>query len=318
MGIHPNENADIALEAVKMWPYEVIDVAAAVLANGERNLARRAIEHVLKYSDRGHEEALRLATSLNLRGFEEQAINIAEGEGDLILRQTAMHYLKQAEGKYRRRGAPWLGHNNSDLRLSAIQMMGEKHGLTVEDMNEIGPALINVAQSDSSMGHRQEAVFALGKWEAALAKPFFRKQIEENVTHALRFQQDYYWQYRFYLMGLLGMARLEADETPEEEGDVASARMRLLEIHKKGGPTARMDVLLAFTELREVPTIAFDGLAASEPKHVATAARLIRSYGSIEQQRRMMNLFKRSPLWELFRNSGIDDHNILKYSEGDE
>lgn len=314
MGIHPHGNADIALEAVRKWPYEVIDVAAAVLAKGEREQARRAVEHVLKHSDRGHEEALRLATTLSLHGFEEQAISIAESEADLILRQTAMHYLQQAEGKYRRQGVQWLGHSNSDLRLSAIRMMGDPHGLAADDMSEIGPGLIKVAQSDPSMGHRQEAVFALGKWKATLAMPFFRKLIEENVSEALRFQQDSYWNYRLYLMGLLGMARLEREGNTGREGDVASAQNQLLELHQKGGPTARMDVLLAFTELGEVPVVAFDDLSSTEPKLVATAARLIRTYGSAEQQQRMVKFFKRSPLWELFRNSGIDDHNILKYS----
>jgi hypothetical protein len=111
-------------------------------------------------------------------------------------------------------------------------------------------------------------------------------------------------------MGLLGLARME------EEG--SSARKLLLDVYKRGGPTARMDVLLAFTELGEVPVIASESLSASEPKTVATAARLIRTHGSDDLQRRMMNFFKRSPLWELFRNSGIDDHNILKYSEAAE
>ncbi len=307
MGIHPDGNADIALEAVRKWPYEVFDVAAAVLAKGDRKHARRAVEHMLKHSDRGHEEALRLAATMKLRGSEEFAISIAESEGDLILRQTAMHYLKQAEGKFRKCGLPWLGHSDSDLRLSAIQMMGDPHGLTKGDMNEIGPVLIKVAQSDPSMGHRQEAVFALGKWKAPLAKPFFKKLIDENAAGALQFRISHYWNYRLYLMGLLGMARME------EEG--SSARKLLLDIHRRGGPTARMDVLLAFTELGEVPAIALESLAASEPKIVATAARLIRVHGSDDQQRRMMTFFKRSPLWELFRSSGIDDHNILKFSE---
>jgi hypothetical protein len=116
------------------------------------------------------------------------------------------------------------------------------------------------------------------------------------------FNDDRYWQYRFRLMGLLGMARL---------GD-ADARKELLELHRKGGPTERMDVLLAFIDLGEVPEEAFGDLSATEPKLVATAATLIARHGDDAGKDRMRRFFGMSPLWREFLDSGIDDHNILR------
>lgn len=306
MGTHPKGNDDIALAAVKLRAHDFIDVAMPILKRGDPEKARQAVRYVLSESDRGHEEALRLAHELKLKGFEADALKIAvDGQRDQILRQTAMHYLQLADGKSRRELLPLLAHPKADLRLTAIRAFAEKDGLAAADLNDIGPALIKVALTDSSMGHRQEAIYVIGCWRAPLALEFFRKVLVDNPPTLLtegNYNDERYWQYRFRLMGLLGLVKLQ---------DTA-ARKELVELHRQGGPAERMDVLLAFLDLGEVPDFAFGDLAATEPKLVATAATLIATHGDAAAKERMRRFFAESPLWREFIDSGIDDHNILR------
>jgi hypothetical protein len=306
MGSHWKGNDAIALQAVLDQSYELIDVALQVLRHGDPEKAHKVIGHILRECDRGHEEALRLATELRLTGFEADAVRIAQDKiRDQILRQTALLYLQRSDGGTRRKLLPLLTDSKADLRLTAIRMFAGRDGLSAEDMNEIGPSLIRVALADPSMGHRQEAIYAVGCWKAKLATEFFRKILADNPTVTLRdsfFNDERYWQYRFHLMGLLGSARL---------GD-AEARKELLDMHHKGGPTERMDVLLAFLDLREAPEEAYGDLSSTEPKLIATAATLIARHGDEAGRERMRRFFQTSPLWREFQDSGIDDHNILR------
>jgi hypothetical protein len=306
MGVHPKENDRLALEAVKEQSFDFLDVALPVLRRGDPEIARSAVRFVLDHSERGHEEALRLARDLKLIGFEEDALKIALDDGrDQVLRQTAMLYLQQAKGVYRRRLLPCLAHPKADLRLAAIRAFAGKHGLLREDLGEIGPALIHVALSDPSMGHRQEAMYVLGTWAQPQATEFFRKVRADHPLVLLSdgyYSDARYWQYRLHLMALLGLARL---------GD-QDARADLLALHAKGGPAERMDVLLAFVDLAEVPEAAFEDLRSTEPRLVATAAHLIATHGDREAKVRMKKFFEASPLWQAFRDSGIDDYNILR------
>jgi hypothetical protein len=306
MGVHPRGNDGLALEAVKEQAHDFIDVAMPVLKQGDPDKAREAVRHILATA-RGNEEALRLARDLKLKGFADDALRIAlDGQREQIVRQSALLYLQLADGTTRRRVLSFLDHPKADLRLTAIRTFAEPEGLSTDDRNEIGPALIRVAMSDTSMGHRQEAIYALGCWRAKLARDFFRQVLADNPPVVLergQFNNDeHYWQYRFRLMGLLGLVKL---------GD-ADARKELLALHARGGPAERMDVLLAFLDLGEVPEVAFADLKSAEPKQVATAARLIATHGDPAAKERMRQVFRRAPLWREFRDSGIDDHNILR------
>src|SRR5262249_38819420 len=156
---------------------------------------------------------------------------------------------------------------------------------------------IKVALSDSSMGHRQEAMYAVGCWKAPQTMEFFRKVLCDNPSVILSegyYSDARYWQYRFRLMGLLGMAKLGEK----------SARPDLLELHRKGSPAEKMDVLLAFLDLGEAPDVASDDLDSIEPRLVATAARLIAAHGSAAAKGRLRKRFAASPLWREFRGSG--------------
>jgi len=309
MGIHFRGNDDIALRAVRDQAYELIDVALLVLRHGEPARAREAVDHVLRKCDRGHEEALRLVTEMKLTGFEDDAVRIAlDKDREQILRQSALLSLQRADGKTRRKLLSLLTYPKADLRLSAIRMFAGKDGLTTEDMNDIGPSLIRVALADPSLGHRQEAIYAVGCWKAGLARDFFRKVLADNPPVLLQegyYSDERYWQYRFRLMGLLGLAKLTDD----------TARQELLALHRKGGLAEKMDVLLAFLDLGEVPEVAFEDLQTLEPKLVATAATLIARHGDEVGRQRMRRFFADSPLWREFLDSGIDDHNILKIAE---
>lgn len=306
MGVHPRDNDGIALAAVIENAFEFVEVAAPVLRSGDPQNARKAIEHILTSSTRGQEEALRLARELKLTGFEEQSLRIAlDSKRDQILRQTALLYLQLADGKTRRQALPLLEQSNRDLRLTAIQTFAKPEGLTAEDRDEIGPALIRVAQNDTSHGHRQEAIFALGQWRDPMAKEFFQQVLAQNPPLELtagHYNDAEYWRYRLRLVALVSLARLK-DE---------SARKELLELHEFGGPIEQMDVLLALMSLGEVPNLVFDDLRSTEPKLVATATRLIVEHGNAAQRERLKKFFARSPLWKEFRDSGIDDHNLLK------
>jgi hypothetical protein len=170
----------------------------------------------------------------------------------------------------------------------------------------IGPLLIRVAQHDVSDGHRQEAIFALGTWRDRDARPFLEKVLEENPTVVLAeqsFDESVYWQYRHRLVALVGLARL----------DDASARTELESLHRRGGPTEKMDVLLACLSLGECPPWATDDLEATEPKLLATAARLIVAHGSPEQRRRLGEHCGAATAFQAFADSGIDDHNLLRW-----
>lgn len=305
MGVHAQGNDEIALEAVETDAYDYIDVAMPVLAEGNRDKAVKAIKHVLTRTQRGHEEALRLARSMKLPGFADEALAIAgDAKRDQVVRQAALLYLQLATGNVRRELLPLLTTKNGDIRLSAIQMFAEPAGLSAADKDEIGPVLIRVAQDDPSPGHRQEAIFALGRWEEKLAEPFFRQILMDNPMVTIidgHYNDERYWQYRMRLVALLGLARLK-DEAAERE---------LIALHDSSGPTERMDVLLVFLELGRVPQEAFADLDADEPKLVATAARLIDEFGTAEQKEQMQTKFRSEPLWQAFRRSGADDHKIL-------
>jgi hypothetical protein len=306
MGVHPKRNDGIALEAIQKESFDLFDVAMPVLRRGDPEKARQAVQHVLTKSERGYEEALRLAHELKLAGFEDEALRIAlDTERDQILRQTAMLYLQLAEGKQRRKLLPLLALPKNDLRLSAIRSFASKKGLSPEDLREIGPALVKVALTDPSMGHRQEAMYVLGCWKAPQTMEFFRKLLADNPAVVLSegyYSDARYWQYRFRLMGLLGMAKL---------GD-KSARTDLLDLHKKGSPAEKMDVLLAFLDLGEAPEISFGDLDSIEPRLVATAAQLIATHGDAAAKERLHKHFASAPLWGEFRGSGVDDYNILR------
>ena len=306
MGVHPKGNERLALAAVQEQSFDFFDVALPVLRHGDVETARAAVTFVLEKSDRGHEEALRLARDLKLVGFEAHAAQIAlDNNNDQILRQTAMLYLQQADGKYRRQLLPCLALPKGDLRLTAIRAFAGKKGLSAADLGEIGPALVRVALTDPSMGHRQEAIYVLGSWTQPQALEFFRKLLADNPPVLLSdgyYNDGHYWQYRLRLVGLLGMARL---------GD-KDARVELLSLHEKGGPAESMDVLLTFLDLGEVPEIAFADLRSTEPRLVATAAHLIATHGDATAKARLKKFFESSPLWRAFRDSGIDDYNILR------
>jgi hypothetical protein len=310
MGVHPWGNDDIALEAIRKDVFDLFDVAMAVLRRGDPEKAREAVKHVLTKCERGHEEALRLARELKLTGFEESALKIAlDAERDQILRQTAILYLGGAEGKVRRKLLPCLALPQGDLRLTTIRAFKERKGLAAEDLREIGPTLVKVALADPSMGHRQEAMHVLGCWKAEQTTEFFRKLLSDNPAVVLSdgyYSDGRFWQYRFRLMGLLGMAKLGDNKAKEE----------LLALHGKGSPAEKMDVLLAFLDLGEVPEAAWGDLDSIEPRLVATAAQLIASHGGGVARERLKKHFASSPLWQQFRGSGIDDYNILRIAEG--
>lgn len=307
MGEHSRGNDAIALAAVLERSYEFLDVAIPVLKAGDSAKARQAIAHVLTREERGHEEVLRLARDLELRGFEEEAFKIASDvRRESIVRQTALAYLQLADGTMRCRLLPLLAERDADLRLSAIRMFVDRRRLTEADLNEIGPALIRVAQEDRSHGHRQEAIYVLGIWREPSAAEFLRKVLKDHPPlPAGPIDDSRYWDYRFRLVALLGLARLGDQE----------ARRDLQEMHRLGGPGQRMDVLLAFVELGEAPEFAFEDLSAAEPKLVATAAHLIARHGNQAAKTRMRKFFTDAPLWSEFVGSGIDDHNILRLAE---
>jgi hypothetical protein len=310
MSVHPKGNDDFALSVIRDQAFDLFDPALAVLKRGEPGKAKEAVKLILTKSERGREEALRLARDLKLAGFEEDALAIAlEEKNDLILRQTAMLYLEHADGKVRRKLLPCLATPKPDLRLTAIRAFKDKTGLSVDDQREIGPTLIRVAQADPSMGHRQEVMYVLGCWKSPQTMEFFRKLASDNPAVVLSdgyYSDARYWQYRFRLMALLGLARL---------GDSA-AKKELLSLHAKGSPAEKMDVLLAFLDLGEVPEAAFADLDSIEPRLVATAAHLISSHGDKRIKELMKKLFASKPLWQEYRGSGIDDYNILRIVEG--
>lgn len=304
MGEHPKGNDAIALAAVLERSYDFIDVAMPILKAGDRARATQAIRHVLSRDERGLEEALRLARDLDLTGFEEEAARSALDERrDQILRQAALQYLQRGDGKTRRRLLPLLAHTDADLRLTAIRMFVDKRRLTEMDMNEIGPALVRVALADRSQGHRQEAIYVLGCWREASAAEPLRKVLKDHPPVPVgQLDESRYWDYRLRLVALLGLATLGDPE----------ARKELQELHRLGGPTERMDVLLAYLDLGEVPEFAFADLSAAEPKLVATAATLIAQHGDEAAKKRMRQFFQASPLWSEFLDSGMDDHQILR------
>ena len=307
MAVHPQGNDAIALAALKAEPFEFVDPALAVLRQGPEAIAAEAVTLLLDRGDRGHEEALRLATLRRLAGFEIEAVKLALDESQAVIaRQTAIGYLAHSAGHFRRQLLPLLGIRNGDLRLAAIQCLGPVEGLSEDDRDVIGPLLIRVAQQDPSDGHRQEAIFALGAWRDPNARPFFEQVLAANPPVILAkqsFTDAVYWRYRLRLVTLVGLVRL---------GD-AAAREELESLHRRGGPTEKMDVLLAFLSLGECPSWAVEDLRATEPKLLATATRLIVAHGSAEQRRRLVEHCGPATAFQAFADSGIDDHNLLRW-----
>lgn len=307
MAVHPRGNEAIALAALEDEPFEFVDPAAAVLRQGPEAIAAEAVSLLLGRADRGHEEALRLATLRRLAGFEPAAVTLALDDSKAVIaRQAAIGYLAHSPGRFRRQMLPLLGARSGDLRLAAIQCLGPVEGLSADDREMIGPLLIHVAQQDPSDGHRQEAIFALAAWRNPNARPFFEQVLAANPPVILAeqpFSEDVYWRYRHRLVALVGLAGL---------GD-AAAREELESLHRRGGPTEKMDVLLAYLSLGECPAWAVEDLDATEPKLLATAARLIVAHGSAEQRRRLVEHCGRDTAFGAFADSGIDDHNLLRW-----
>jgi hypothetical protein len=301
MATHPRGNDTIALNIVLQDPLQMSE-ASLVLAHGDPDNARKAVRHVLTRAHQGEEPALRLALKLGMRDFEPEALRIAlDPQKDQILRQRALEYLGGSEGTTRRKLLPLLFSRNDDLRLSAVQMFASKQGLAPSDLEEVGPLLSRVALEDASPGHREEAINVLGRWKHPGAEKLFRKLLRDTKGIAPG-SEEYYWSHRFRVEALLGLVRL----------DDPAAREELLEIHRRGGPTERMNVLLAFRELGEAPEIAFEDLKALEPKLVSTAAHLIARYGDAEARTKLRSFFDQAPLWKEFLDSGIDDSRILR------
>ncbi|MFM8633219.1 MAG: HEAT repeat domain-containing protein [Planctomycetia bacterium] len=307
MAVHPRGNEPIALEALRAEPFEFVDPALAVLRQGPLPLAAEAVSLLLGKGDRGHEEALRLVAARRLPGFETAAIDLAfDDSAAVVVRQTAIASLAHATGGFRRRLLPLLGIRNGDLRLATIQCFAPVEGLSADDREAIGPPLIRVAQDDPSDGHRQEAIFALGNWRDPAARPFLEQVLAAHPPVILAeqaFSEAVYWRYRLRLVALVGLARL---------GD-ADASVELQSLHRRGGPTEKMDVLLACSSLGECPAWAEEDLLASEPKLLATAARLIARHGSAEQRRRLVAHCGTGTAFAAFAGSGIDDHQLLKF-----
>jgi len=310
MGVHPQGNVAAAAAAVHQDPAAFIGVSLPILehAGAKSPVVREVIAHVLGEARGGHEEALRLALALDLPDFQDDARRILSTSKEQVVQLAALQYLRLAPGSVRREWLAWLRNKNDDLRLAAIQMYGSPRGLTAADRDAIGPELIRVALHDTSMGHRQEAMFSVSAWAAKDAASFFNQVLKENPPLTPRAGYDAteadYWRHRLRLMGLLGLARL---------GE-RSARAELDELHRHGGTVERMNVLLAWRELAEVPGYAFEDLAAAEPKLVATAAQLLRRHGTPEQVARLEAWFAGRPAWRLFEGSGIDDHLIPYYA----
>lgn len=309
MSVHPKGNQDIAVEALRQQPFEYMDAALGILRIGDIAAARAAVEFLITKSERGHEEALRLATERKLSGFEDAAVQLAlSPQREPIARQAALRYLQSANGTHRQKIVKLLTEKNADVRLAAIQCLGPQDGLTAADKDELGPTLIQVADEDRSEGHRQEAMFALGLWADAQAAPFFQNLLKQNPSIILAdepFNHEQYWRYRFRLMGLVGLARLNDPAAFEELG----------KLHQKGGPTEKMDVLLAWLSVRKCPEYVLQNLESDEPKLIATAVRLVLDHGSQTQQAVLRAYFARSKIWQQFRDSGIDDHNLLRMLE---
>jgi hypothetical protein len=57
-------------------------------------------------------------------------------------------------------------------------------------------------------------------------------------------------------------------------------------------------------------------LDSVEPRLVATAAQLIATHGDAAAKERLKKRFASSPIWQQFRQSGIDDYHILRIAEG--
>ncbi len=309
MGVHPSGNAGIALDAVLADAHAYLDVAVPILAEGDPALARKAVAHVLGGFAGADEEALRLAHETQLRGFEQYAVDLArDPDRSQMVRQTALQYLRITSGDWRREMLDFLAHPTTDLRLAAIQMFGPPEGLSEEDMAVIGPQLMRVAINDEVLGHRQEAMYVLGQWRHPQTVAFFEKVLAENPPVDLRRYYDDdapYWQYRFRLMALLGLAKL----------DHAEALRELVELHETSGPAQRMDVLLAFLDMGRMHEMAFEDLDSREAKLVATAATLIRTCGSEAHRRRLRERFAGAPLWKQMDETNIDDHRIPEIVE---
>ncbi|MBI2190755.1 MAG: HEAT repeat domain-containing protein [Planctomycetes bacterium] len=307
MGVHPAGNADIALEAVRTGEPSFFDVGLHVLRDAAEEQAREAVSFILLQGERGHEEALRFARERSLPGFEPRAAEIFQASPDQIVKQAALYYLQVADGPTRRKLMGLLKHPNDDIRLAAIQMFARVDGLEKADRNDFGVALTRVFLEDSSPGHRQEALFILGLWKDPEARPVLGEALARYPKKAdpgKPVPEDAYWDYRFRLVALLGLARL---------GD-PSARTELEELHRLGSPQEKLDALLAFLDLGQAPPGVLQDLSSAELKLAAAAAELIDRYGTAEEKNHMRELFSRSPLWKLFAESGLRHHGLLRHA----
>lgn len=305
MASHPAGNGALAAAAAAENPLEFMTVAAAILAHDPPQ-ARQAVTAILARGGTGLDEALRLASDLKLTGFTAPAIKILETEREPLLKASALRYLELADSATKRRLLPWLQHADSDVRLAAIEMYRSVDLTNRADLDVIAPALISVALHDPSMGHRQEALFALARWRAPNTASLFRDLLRQYPTlvaqDKLWVTEDTYWQYRFRLLALMGLT-MQGDATADSE---------LLAIHHAGGAAERMDVLLAYGEIGRAPDAAFEDLRAGEMKVVATAVNLLREHGTPAQRQRMQAWLTAAPLWSQFAAAGIDDHRIFQ------
>ena len=313
MGIHHRDNAQPALEAVRSDDFSLIEPAMGVLMHAGDDDARAAVALVLHERDRGRHEALSLATDRRLAGFEREALELAKSDKDLIVRLAAIHYLAHAPGRFRTQLATYLTHEDDDLRLAAIQAFRDRQHLRDEDRAALGPRLAEVFLHDPSQGHRNEALYALALWRDPATRTVLEHVMQTYPAHdfsGYSATPEQYWAYRHRLVALLGLALLGDDK----------AMATLHEMHARGGPHQRMDVLLAFHELGVVPDAAFQDLDSPELKLAATAARLIHVHGDTAQQQRLHEHFDAKPIWRQFAPAGVPDWNLLHYAgiESDE
>lgn len=306
MGVHPAGNEDLALESILSGEFSLFEVGLLVLLDAAEEKAREAVSFILHQSPRGHEEALRFARGRGLKGFGPRALEVLRNSQDQIVKQAALYYLQLADGPAKRHLLELLAHSNDDIRLAAIQVFSNTHGLSEEEKNEFGIALARVFLQDKSPGHQQEALFVLALWKDERARPVFAEVL---AKHPSKFRpgrpilEEDYWDYRFRLVALLGMAKLGG----------AAALEELRELHRAGGPQERLDALLAFTEIGQTPPTAFSDLFTVELRLASVAAELIATCGSEPEKEKMRQLFAHHPFWKMFAVSGLRHQGLLRH-----
>lgn len=301
MSVHNKGNEKIAVEAVLKDGYHVLEPALSILRNSPDEL-KKVIEIMLTKYGKGHSEVFIAAAKAQLKGFEENALEVLESNKELITQINALSYLSHSNGDYRLKLLKFLSHPSEDVRLAAINTFTDGDSLKQDQKNKIGPYLIKVFQSDPSYGNRQQALYVLGRWKAVETKKVFSQLLQ--TINAADYGGDEYWEYRMKLMCFMGMARM-GDEKAYDQ---------LTSIHKRGSALERMDILLAYMDLGKCPEFAFEDLENTQPKLAATAAVLIRECGSTEQKNRLKDL-QSGYFWQEFPHTKLDEYNIIEHDE---